>query len=86
MMRKREPVAPASVALLVLALVIAASGHWRGGIDLFGATMVGAGVARILLTRDQVGALAVRHRAFDAALLIGGGIALVVLVAIVPTP
>lgn len=86
MISKRELIAPASVALLVVALVIAASGHWRGGIDLLGVTMLGSGVARLVLPRAQVGALAVRHRAFDAALLIGGGVALVVLVAIVPTP
>jgi len=85
-MKRNQPIAPACVVLLVLALVIAAIGHWRGGIDLFGATMIGAGGARLVLSREQAGALAVRHRVFDAAVLIGAGVGLLILVAIVPTP
>jgi hypothetical protein len=82
---RNKPIAPISVALFVAAIVIAATGHWRGGIDLFGATMIASGAARLVLARDQVGALAVRHRLFDVIMLIGAGVGLVLLVAIVPT-
>lgn len=70
---------------MLAALAIAASGHWRGGIDLLGITMVSAGVARLVLPRARLGALAVRHRLLDAFLQIGTGTALIVLVYIVPT-
>lgn len=83
--RRIEPLAPASMILLVASLVIAAAGHWRGGVDLLGITMVAAGTARLVLPRKRLGLLAVRHRAVDSLLLIGTGAALIVLVYIVPT-
>lgn len=85
-MNRNRPIAPLSVVFLVFSMIIASTGHWRGGLDLFGATMIGSGIARLVLSRDQAGALAVRHRIFDAGLLIGSGVAIVLLVAVVPIP
>ena len=61
-----------------------ATRHWRRGSMMIGGSMVLGGLARLVLPRRLAGLLAVRHRAFDAALMLGAGSAMIVLGWVVP--
>lgn len=63
----------------------AASGHWKRGSTLIGATFVLATVLRLVLPERLVGLLGVRGRAVDAACLALVGIGIVVLALTVPS-
>jgi hypothetical protein len=57
---------------------------WRIGIKMIGGALVFAAVVRLLLRSQDAGMLAVRHRALDAVLLGGVGIALLLLAITIP--
>lgn len=64
-------------------LVVVATGHWRLGTTIVGASALAGGLFR-LLPQQRVGLLAVRNRALDAAVLLGVGIGVVALAFLVP--
>lgn len=74
----------AVVAITVFALIVVAVGHWRWGSAIFGAALCLGAVARLALPRRTAGLLQVRGRAFDVTVLLGTGIAIVVLALAVP--
>jgi hypothetical protein len=65
-------------------LVIVMIGDWRFGVRFAGGSLVLAAVCRLLLPAHHAGMLAVRNRWFDAALLVGLGVALIVLAGSIP--
>ncbi|OYN95670.1 hypothetical protein CGZ94_10890 [Enemella evansiae] len=72
------------VAITAIALIVVARGHWRWGSGLFGAALCLGGLARLVLPRRMAGLLQVRGRAFDVTVLLGAGIAIIVLALAVP--
>jgi hypothetical protein len=77
------------VYLVVLAttgvgITIAWTGDWRLGVKWVGAALILGAVARLVLRRRDAGMLAVRNRAFDAALLSGVGAFIIVLSEVIP--
>ena len=60
--------------------------HWRKGLVVVGLALVGGAVLRALLPVRRVGFLAVRSRPVDVALLGGTGVALTVIVLLIPFP
>jgi len=60
--------------------------HWRKGLVVVGLALVGGAVLRALLPVRRVGFLAVRSRPVDVALLAGTGVALTVIVLLIPYP
>ena len=78
---------PLALVLVVLAggLVAISTDHWRGGCQAVAASLLLAGLARLVLPRNKIGLLAVRGRAVDVgcAVLLGG--AVLVLAWIVPS-
>lgn len=75
--------------LLVLAffgagIVLVILRHWRRGSVMMGGSLVLAAGLRLILPRRVAGLLAVRHRAFDVALTLGAGVAMMVLGMVVP--
>ena len=63
---------------------IAASGAWRTGVSWLAVALIGAAVARVVLPDDNAGMLRVRRKSLDAVILIGAGVALLLLVAPIP--
>ena len=53
-----------------MALVIAARGDWRLGIQILGGSLLVAALLRLVLANRDAGMLAVRNRFLDAFLLI----------------
>jgi hypothetical protein len=76
------------VVLLVVAggLAAASQGHWRLGSGVVALALLLAGALRLVLTPQRAGWLVVRSRAFDMALLLGTGLALLALAATIPRP
>ena len=75
----------AAVALaVVIGLVLIAIGPWRSGAGLCGGALVAAGIARAAMPERMAGLLRVRRRAADVVIMLGMGIALVVLAVIIP--
>lgn len=68
----------------VVGLAAVALDHFRTGCLLLGASVLFAGLARLLLPARRVGLLVVRSRAFDVLVLAVMGVALVVLALVVP--
>jgi Protein of unknown function (DUF3017) len=67
-------------------LITVAAGHFRGGCQLLGASVLCAAVARTVLPPRRVGLLVVRSRLFDVAVLLVLGISIEVLAAVIPRP
>ena len=65
-------------------LATAATGRWRLGVLLVGASMVAAAVLRLVLPARTAGLLVVRGRLLDALMMLGLGLATMVLVLAVP--
>lgn len=63
---------------------IAATGAWRTGVSWLAVAMLAAAGARVVLPDDNAGMLRVRRKALDAVILVGAGVALLVLVATIP--
>jgi hypothetical protein len=66
-------------------LVLAVLDQWRPGVLLFSGGILLAGVFRLVLSDDQAGLLRVRRRPFDTVMMLGMGIAVLVLALIVPS-
>lgn len=74
----------AVLAVFAIGIVLILTWHWRRGSVMIGGSMVLAGVLRLLLPPEWVGLLKVRSRGLDAALLLGMGVAIMVLGMTVP--
>jgi hypothetical protein len=74
----------AILATAGVALVIAARGDWRLGMQILGGSLLVAALLRLVLANRDAGMLAVRNRFLDAFLLIGCGAALITLAASIP--
>ena len=70
----------------ITALLVVASGNFRLGCTLLGASVGFAAIARAVLPARRVGLLVVRSRLFDVVVLATMGAALVVLAVVVPGP
>lgn len=78
------------VYLVVLAvaagsLLLAWLVDWRVGLSLFGASLVSAAVARVVLDDVDAGMLAVRKKWFDALLFTVMGVAIIALALTIPS-
>ncbi len=75
------------VAVLVVVgvgLLLITLEHWRKGLIVMGAALVGAALLRLLLPERRVGFLAVRSRPLDVLLLAGAGLALTAVTVAIP--
>lgn len=73
-----------ALAVLLAGLAIAASGEWRLGVTVMGASFGLAFVARLVLTDERAGMLRIRRRLVDLATIGICGVGLVMLAAIIP--
>lgn len=80
--------APALAVLGVVAagLLLAAREHWRLGSAVIASAVLLAAGLRVVLTPRSAGWLVVRSRAFDAALLLLLGLAMLGLAVVIPRP
>ena len=80
--------APTLVVLAVVAvgLAVASRGYWRTGAGTVALALLLAGGLRLSLPARRAGWLVVRSRAFDAALLLGAGFAVLALAVTIPHP
>ena len=76
----------AVLVMVGLGLLVLAFDHWRTGIVIIGVALIGAAVLRLLLPVRRLGFLAVRSRPVDVVLLAGTGVALTVIVLLIPYP
>jgi hypothetical protein len=76
----------AVLVMVGLGLLVVAFDHWRTGIVIIGVALMGAAVLRLLLPVRRLGFLAVRSRPVDVVLLAGTGVALTVIVLLIPYP
>ncbi len=76
----------AVLVMVGLGLLVLAFDHWRTGIVIIGVALMGAAVLRLLLPVRRLGFLAVRSRPVDVVLLAGTGVALTVIVLLIPYP
>ena len=74
----------AVVATALSGLAITVAGAWRTGVVWMGAGLIVGGIARLLLPERRAGMLRVRRKGSDVVMLLGAGIALVVLAVVVP--
>ena len=65
-------------------LATAGTGRWRLGVLIVGLSLIGAAVLRAVLPARTAGLLVVRGRLLDAVMLLGLGLATVVLILAVP--
>lgn len=65
-------------------LVIAGVGEWRVGLRVVAGGLGAAALLRLVLPERDAGMLAVRHRFLDVGILVGVGIALVLLAGSIP--
>lgn len=72
------------LGVVVVALVVVASGEWRSGVRVMGGSLVFAAVVRLLLRDRDAGMLAVRHKVLDAVVLAVLGGALLFLAGSIP--
>lgn len=77
---------PVTVVLVIAGLGFARvlAEHWREGTGLLGGALLVAGVARVLLSQDRAGLLAVRSQAVDVLCYVGFGVLMVVLACTIP--
>ena len=72
------------IAVTAAGLLLVALGPWRFGLGMIGAVLVGASVARTLLSERQAGLLRVRRPTADVFVMTTLGIVIVVLAFVVP--
>lgn len=72
------------LGIVVVGLVAVSLHRWRAGSELVGAAFCLAAAARLSLPESRVGALAVRSRALDAAILLAVGFGIVGLANAIP--
>lgn len=74
----------AVLAVTIVGLVWVGFGSWRTGVRIIGGALLLAAAIRLVLRPRDAGMLAVRHKAVDALLLIGVGVALFLLAGSIP--
>ncbi|QIX25858.1 DUF3017 domain-containing protein [Nocardioides sp. JQ2195] len=74
----------AVLAAALIGVVVAATGAWRTGVSWLALALLVAAGTRLALPDDDAGMLQVRRKFFDAVVLIGMGVVLLVLVATIP--
>ena len=74
----------AVLVMVGIGLLLVTFEHWRRGLVVVGLALVVAAALRLLLPVRQVGFLAVRSRPTDVLLLAGSGVALTVLILMIP--
>ncbi len=82
----RQLPAIAVLTVVTAGLLLAARGHWRVGSAVLGLGLLLACVLRLVLPSARAGWLVVRSRAFDGALLLLTGLAVLALAATIPRP
>ena len=84
----REGLNPWALVLVLVfflvGVVLVLARHWRRGSVMIGGSMLIAGLARLARPDRLAGLLVVRSRAFDVALCLGAGSAMMVLGMVVP--
>lgn len=73
-----------AVAGVLASAAVIGTGHWRKGTMVFAASVLLAGLMRMVLPERLAGQLAVRAKWLDCLILLGAGAALVILVMVVP--
>jgi Protein of unknown function (DUF3017) len=72
------------LAMTLIGLALVWFDSWRTGVRWVGGSLLFAAVVRLALSGRNAGMLAVRHRAVDATLLTGVGLALLALANSIP--
>lgn len=72
------------LAVVGVGMVLVVVADWRTGIRVIGGALLFAALVRVALRARDAGMLAVRHKALDAALLVGLGSALIFLAGSIP--
>jgi hypothetical protein len=72
------------VTLTLVGLAITAGGPWRTGVSWMGSALLLGALARLVLSERGAGMLRVRRKWSDVLMLSVGGVALLVLAAVVP--
>jgi len=76
----------AVLAGVAVGLVVVTFDHWTRGVVIVGLALIGGAVLRLILPVRRVGFLAVRSRPVDVVLMAGMGLALTVIVLMIPSP
>jgi Protein of unknown function (DUF3017) len=72
------------VAVVAVSIGIVTTGNWRLGVRWFGGALLFAAAVRAVLPAKDAGMLAVRRRWWDCFLLVGAGVALILLAGSIP--
>ena len=72
------------LAGVVAAIITTATGHWLGGSMIFAASVMGAGLLRLVLPAHCAGLLVVRRRWVDVTILLGLGAVMMFVALLVP--
>ena len=72
------------LAGVVAAIITTATGHWLGGSMIFAASVMGAGLLRLVLPAHCAGLLVVRRRWVDVTILLGLGAVMMLVALLVP--
>ncbi|WP_286320717.1 DUF3017 domain-containing protein [Cutibacterium granulosum] len=73
------------LAGVVAAIITTATGHWLGGSMIFAASVMGAGLLRLVLPAHCAGLLVVRRRWVDVTILLGLGAVMMFVALLVPS-
>ena len=65
---------------VIASAIVMGTGHWRRGAMVFAASVLMAGILRVVLPDQFAGLLAVRSRWIDSVLLLGLGLVMVVVI------
>jgi len=71
--------------VVLVGLVLVATGHWRVGVSAIGLAFVAGALARSVVPIDHTGMLRVRGKAFDVFWMTTLGVSLIVLAWVIPT-
>lgn len=72
------------VALVLVGLGMAASGAWRPGVTVMGASFGLAFIARLVLPDERAGMLRIRRRLVDLATIALCGVGMIILATVIP--
>jgi hypothetical protein len=71
--------------VVLIGLVLVATGQWRVGVSAIGLAFVAGALARSVVPIDHTGMLRVRGKAFDVFWMSTLGVSLIVLAWVIPT-
>ena len=74
----------AALVGVAVGLAVVTFADWRAGLVVLGVVLLGTATLRQVLPARRVGFLAVRSRPFDVVLLVGAGVALIVIALTLP--